>query len=139
MHKKITAPLDKLLASEVVLSYGIDVEMLHVPGQNNVAFRVVVPNYDAQKKKSDKLVADGVIYAYELDTEAVHTTAPGAVWTFVTMPNLAAKDKVNAAFEEAEKMLPEAERNMLDKLYYDIVDSAAHRDSLAVREVYKTK
>jgi hypothetical protein len=189
--------------------------MLHVPGDNNVAFWVEVPNYDALDKEEsaiqefikanpglmqdlasltdmtahhdlvirtreenhksiangsrplwdfdiekvkpghmqefmglfrkydqpvlDKLVADGVIYAYELDTEAVHTMEPGLVWTIIGMPNLGAKDKVNAAFDEAEKKLPEVERNIIQKLYEDMVVPGAHRDELSVSVVYKAK
>jgi hypothetical protein len=30
--------LDKLLDSGLILGYGIDVDMLHVPGNNNIAF-----------------------------------------------------------------------------------------------------
>jgi hypothetical protein len=213
--RAFAAPLDKLMESGVVLAYGIDVDMLHVPGDNNVAFWVEVPNFDALQKEEnaiqefikanpaliqelasltdmsahhdlvirtreenhrsipadahpiwdfdvqrikpgrgqdfmglfrkydqpvlDKLVADGVIYAYEVDSEAVHTMAPGLVWTIVGMPDLGTKDKVNAAFDEAEKKLPEAERNMLEKLYYEIVVPEAHRDNLAVSVVYKAK
>jgi len=55
------------------------------------------------------------------------------------MPDLGTKDKVNAAFDEAEKKLPEAERNMLEKLYYDIVVPEAHRDELATSVVFKMK
>jgi len=213
--KAFTPPLDKLMASGEVLAYGMDVDMLHVPSENNVAFWVVVPNYDALEKEGnaiegfikansmlmgnltsmadmtthhdfvlrardenhkavpagvkpvgdfdiekvkpgrmpdfmglftkydkpvyDKLITDGVIYAYEVDTEAVHTMEPGLVWTIVTMPNLAAKDKVNAAFDAAQKKLPEIERNLVEKLYYDIVEPGSHRDSLSVSEVYKAK
>ena len=210
-----TAPLDKLMASGGVLAYGIDVDMLHVPGESNIAFWVQVPNYDALEKEEnairefmranpglmqemssltdmtahhdlvirtreenhksvppgakpvadfdmvrikpghmqdfttmfkkydqpvyDKLVADGVIYAYELDVEAVHTMEPGLVWTIVTMPNLGAKDKVNAAFDEAEKKLSDGERDMAEKAYMDMVVPGSHRDSLSVSVVYKAK
>jgi hypothetical protein len=213
---KVFVPvLDKLMASGSVLAYGIDTDILHVPGETNVAFWVVVPNYAALDKEGaaidefiaanpgvmqeltamsdpaahhdliirtreeshksvppgstpigdfdmvrvkpghmqefmelfrkydkpvyEKLVTDGVIYAYELDTEAVHTMEPGLMWTIVTMPNLAAKDKVNAAFEEADKNLPEAERNMFQKLYLDVVVPGSHRDSLSISQVYKAK
>ncbi|MGA2186748.1 MAG: hypothetical protein ABSH47_27365 [Bryobacteraceae bacterium] len=213
--KAFTAPLDKLMESGVVLAYGIDVDMLHVPGENNIAFWVEVPNYDALAREEDaiegfmkanpglmgdltsmadmtthrdlvirtreeghksvppgaqpigdfdivrikpghmqdfmtmfkkydqpvydKLVADGVIYAYELDVEAVHTMEPGLVWTIVTMPNLGAKDKVNAAFDEAEKKLSDGERDMAEKAYMDMVVPGSHRDSLSVSVVYKAK
>jgi hypothetical protein len=207
--------LDKLIASGAVLSYGIDVDILHVPGETNVAFWAVVPNYEALEKEEtaiqefakanpavmqeltsmtdpaahhdlivrareeshrrvppgskpiedfdmvrvkpgrmqefmglfrkydkpvlDKLVADGVIYAYELDVEAVHTMEPGLTWTIVTMPDLATKDKVNAAFDEADKNIPEAERNMVEKLYLDMVVAGSHRDSLSRSLVFKQK
>lgn len=211
---KVFAPvLDKLMGSGSVLAYGIDSDILHVPGETNVAFWVVVPNFEALDKENaavgefikanpgvmhdliemtdpaahhdliirtreeshksvppgskpiadfdlvrvkpghmqefmelfrkydkpvyEKLVADGVIYAYELDTEAVHTMEPGMTWTVVTMPNLAAKDKVNAAFEEAYKKIPEAERNMIEKLHLDSVVPSSHRDSLSISQVYK--
>jgi len=210
-----TPVLDQLLAAGTVLSYGIDVDLLHVPGETNVAFWVTVPNYAALDKEEsaihdfiaahpdvmqeliamtdpaahhdlvirtreeahksvpagskplgdfdmvrvkpervrdfmelfkkydkpvlDKLVADGVIYAYELDSEAVHTMEPGLVWTILTMPDLAAKDKVMAAFEEAEKNMPEAERNMAEKLYYEVTVPGSHRDSLSRSVVFKMK
>jgi hypothetical protein len=213
--KAFTAPLDKLMAAGVVLAYGMDVDMLHVPGETNVAFWVTVPNYEAlateenaiqefiranpglmadltsmtdmsshhdlivrtreeghtsvpagaqpiadfdiqqvkpgrmqdfmtlfkkyDKPVFDKLVADGVIYAWAVDTEAVHTTTPGLVWTIVTMPNLGTKDKVNAAFDEAEKKLSDGERDLIEKSYLDIVDASAHRDSLSISVVYKVK
>jgi hypothetical protein len=207
--------LDQLMASGTVLSYGMDVDVLHVPGETNVAFWVSVPNYDALEKEEsaiqefiqanpgvmqelvsmtdpaahhdliirtreeshksvppgskpmedfdevrvkpgrvqefmglfrkydkpvlDKLVADGVIYAYELDSEAVHTMEPGLMWTIVTMPDLGTKDKVAAAFEEADKNMPEAERNMIEKLYLDVVVPGSHRDSLSRSVVFKLK
>jgi hypothetical protein len=213
--KAFTAPLDALMAAGTVLAYGIDVDMLHVPGENNVAFWATVPNYDALAKEEnaiqefiranpglmqdlasladmtthhdlvirtreeghksvpagaqpiadfdiqkvkpghmqdfmtlfhkydqpvfDKLVADGVIYAYQVDTEGVHTMEPGLVWIIVTMPNLGAKDKVNAAFEEADKKLSDGERDMVEKAYLDTVVPGAHRDSLSVSVVYKVK
>jgi hypothetical protein len=213
--KAFIPTLDKLMADGVVLAYGMDVDTLHVSGENNVAFWVEVPNYDALGKEEnaiqgfinanpalmagigsltdmtahhdlvlrtreeghksppagvqpigdmdsvrikpghmqnlmtlfkkydqpvyDKLVADGVIYAYELDVEAVHTMEPGLVWTFVTMPDLGAKDKVDAAFEEAEKKLSEGERDMVEKAYMDMVVPGSHRDSLSTSVVFKLK
>ena len=213
--KPFLAPLDKLMASGVVLAYGIDTDMLHVPGESNVAIWAVVPNYDAAQKEGDaiqafikanpglmadlagltdmaahhdfimrsneekhravpagampvgdfdvqkvkpgrmqdfmglfrrydqpvldKLLADGVIYGYSVDTEAVHTGSPGTVWSIVTMPDLGTKDKVNAAFAAAQEKLPEAERNITEKLYYDMVEPGSHRDSLSVSVVFKSK
>jgi hypothetical protein len=213
--KPVMPVLDKLIASGVVLAYGIDTDILHVPGESNIAIWVEVPNYDALEKSEnaiqeflkanpssmqeisamsdmtahhdlvlrtreenhksipagskpiadfdivrvkpgrmqdfmtmfkkydqpiyDKLVADGVIYAYELDTEAVHTMEPGLVWVIVTMPNLGAKDKVNAAFAEAEKKLPDGESDMIEKLTMDMVVPGSHRDSLAISVVYNSK
>ena len=207
--------LDKLMDAGTVIGYGIDVDWLHVPGENNVTFWVETPNFEALQKAEDaigefekanpalmgdlmgmadmtthhdfilrtregnqhaiaagakpiedidyvkvkpgrmadfmamfnkydkpvyeKLVADGTIYGYEVDTEAVHTEEPGATWTIVTMPDLGAKDKVNAAFVAAEKAMPEAERNLLEKTYYDIVDYGTHRDSLATSVVFRLK
>jgi len=213
--KAFVPVLDKLMAAGTVLAYGIDIDILHVPGENNVAFWVMVPNYDAAEKEDqavdgfleanpdllrdlssltdmathrdllirvreeghrsvpagakpvgdfdtvrvkpgrgdefmdlfrkydkpvlEKLVADGVIYAYELDSEAVHTMEPGLMWTILTMPGLGAKDKVNAAFAESEKKIPEGERNMIEKVYSDIVVPGSHRDSLAVSQIFKQK
>ena len=213
--KAFIPTLDKLMADGVVLGYGMDVDMLHVPGDNNVAFWVVVPNYDALEKEEnaiesfikangplmrdltaltdmtahrdlvvrtreeghratpagiqpiadfdivrvkpghmqdymtmfrkfdqpvyDKLVADGVIYAYEVDVEAVHTMEPGLVWTIVSMPNLGAKDKVNAAFEEARKKLAEGEQDLIEKAYQDMVVPGSHRDSLSTSVVFRMK
>ena len=111
--------------------------MVRVKPGHMQEFMELFRKYD--KPVYEKLVADGVIYAYELDTEAVHTMEPGLMWTIVTMPNLAAKDKVNAAFEEANKNLPEAERNMIQKLYLDVVVPGSHRDSLSISQVYKAK
>jgi hypothetical protein len=210
-----TATLDKLMASGSVLGYGMDVDVLHVPGEANVAFWVNVPNYEALEKEEaaiqdfikanpatmqelismtdpaahhdlivrtreeghrsvpagskpmedfdmvrvqpgriqdfmglfkryekpvlDKLVADGVIYAYELDSEAVHTMEPGLMWMIITMPDLGAKDKVAAAFEESQKNMSEAERNMIEKLYLDMIVPGSHRDSLSHSVVFKMK
>src|SRR5271157_2374499 len=53
--KAFTATLDKLMESGVVLAYGIDVDMLHVPGENNVAFWVEVPNFDALQKEENAI------------------------------------------------------------------------------------
>ena len=213
--KAITPALDKLMAAGTVLAYGIDVDMLHVPGTNNVAFWLeaadfagigqaeaaidefakahpdvmgdlfsmsdpathhdfivrsleskagkapagVMPTVDFDivtvkegqmdafmelfrkydKPVLDKLVDDGVIYSYSVDVEAVHTMKPGTVWTIVSMPDLGGKDKVRAAFQESMKKVPEAERNMMDKLFEGIVEPGSHRDSLAVSVVFKTK
>jgi hypothetical protein len=207
--------LDKLITDGVVNAYGIDVDILHVPGENNIAFWVEVPDFAAMDKLDkaeeefekqhadlmqelramadpathhdlivgthesnarsapagsmpvddfdmvrvkpgrmsefrelfrkydqpvlDKLVADEVIYAYELDTEAVHTMEPGMVWIIVVMPDLGAKDKVEAAFLAAYKSLPAGEREMTDKLYYDMIVPGSHRDQLSVSVVFKTK
>lgn len=213
--KAFVPVLDKLLSSGTVLAYGMDTDVLHVPGETNVAFWYEGRDYAAieqagnaldefiasnaplmkelvamtdmsahrdlivrareeshktmpggikptvdfdivrvkpgrmpeflglfdkyNKPVYEKLVADGVIYAYELDTEAVHTMAAGMVWTVVTMPNLGAKDKVNAAFAEADKKMTESERNMLEKTYYELVDPASHRDSLSVSQIIKQR
>jgi len=40
------------MASGTILGYGIDSDILHVPGDTNVAFWVVVPNYSAMDKKT---------------------------------------------------------------------------------------
>jgi DNA-binding Lrp family transcriptional regulator len=207
--------LDKLVDSGVVLAYGVDVDILHVPGGSNIAFWVDVPDFAALAKEEgaiqeflkanpammqdlagmsdmsahrdfivraweenhraapagatpiedfdmvdvkpermreflelfrkydkpvlDQLVADGVIYGYLLGTEAVHTMKPGFVWQVTTMPDLGAKDKVRAAFSEAMKKLPDAEREMLDRMFYEMVDYSTHRDDLAVSVVFRQK
>lgn len=213
--KAFVPVLDKLLESGVVTAYGIDVDMLHVPGENNIAFWSDVPDFASLAKANqaidgfmkanpavmqdlqsmsdmsthrdfivrnweenhravpagakpigdldvvqvkpermeeylelfrkydkpilDKLVADGVIYGYEIETEAVHTLKPGFVWEIVDMPDLGAKDKVRAAWGEAMKKIPEAERTMLEKTYFEMVDYSTHRDSLSVSVVYRQK
>lgn len=213
--KAVTPVLDKLMASGVVTAYGIDVDVLHVPGATNVAMWMDVPNFAAlgqlekaieefgksnastmqelrgmadaashqdlvvrnvegkskaapagstpmgdfamvnvkpgrmddymelfrkyEKPVLEKLVDDGVIYGYSLSSEAVHTMKPGMVWTIITMADLGVKDKVNAAFREADKKLPEGERNLAEKMYEGIVEPGSHRDSLAVSVVYKSK
>ncbi|HTP88915.1 MAG TPA: hypothetical protein VMJ34_18315 [Bryobacteraceae bacterium] len=213
--KAFIPALDKLMADGTVIGYGIDVDMLHVPGENNVSFWVEVPNYGALAKSDeaidafikanpalmqeigsltdmsahhdlvirtqegahnaipagvqpvedfdmvrvkpghgedfmtlskkydkpvlDKLVADGVIYAYEMDAEAVHTMEPGLVWLIVTMPDLGTKDKVNAAFDEAEKAMSEGERKIVEKAYQEAIVPGSHRDSLATSVVFKMK
>jgi len=48
--KAFVPVLDKLMESGVVLAYGIDASILHVPDENNVDFWVVVPNYAALEK-----------------------------------------------------------------------------------------
>ncbi len=213
--KAFIPTLDKLMADGTVLAYGMDVDILHVPGNNNVAFWVTVPNYDAVEKEDiaieafikanpalmgdmmgltdmsahqdllvrtreeahrsvpagaqpigdfdvvrikpgraqdfmtmfkkfdepvyEKLVADGVIYSYSLDTEAVHTMEPGLFWVIVSMPNLGTKDKVNAAFEEADKKLSDGDRDLAEKTYLDIVVPGSHRDSLSTSVIFKEK
>jgi hypothetical protein len=47
--------LDKLMASGIVTAYGIDVDMLHVPGENNVGFWVEVPDFTALDKAQKAL------------------------------------------------------------------------------------
>src|SRR5208283_5008255 len=42
--------LDKLMAEGVVNAYGMDVDVLHVPGNTNVAFWVEVPDFAAMDK-----------------------------------------------------------------------------------------
>ena len=213
--KAFVPVLDKLVDSGVVLAYGIDVDMLHVPGSNNVVFWADVPDFAALTKADaaidgflksdpavmadlfsmsdpsahsdyilrareeghraapagampvqdidmiqakpermeeylelfrkydkpvlDKLVADGVIYGYVLLTEAVHTMKPGFVWQVTTLPDLGAKDKVRAAFSEAWKKLPDGERQMLDKVAFDMADYGSHRDDLALSVVFRQK
>jgi DNA-binding Lrp family transcriptional regulator len=213
--KAFVPVLDKLVASGVVLAYGIDVDMLHVPGENNIVFWADVPDFASLAKEEeaideflkanpgvmadlvsmsdpsthsdlilraweeghraapagampvedidmvrakpermeeylemfrkydkpvlDKLVADGVIYGYGLYTEAVHTMKPGFVWQVTTLPDLGAKDKVRAAFSEAWKKLPDGERQMLDKVFFDMADYSTHRDDLAVSVVFRQK
>jgi len=43
--KAIAPALDKLMAAGTVLAYGIDVDMLHVPGENNIAFWVEAADF----------------------------------------------------------------------------------------------
>jgi len=213
--KAFVPVLDKLLDAGLVTAYGIDVDMLCVPGENNVAFWYDTPNFATMQKAEDaieefqkanpkvmadliamadmtkhsdhiigarvknkrsvpagarvvndedqmqvkpermeeflglfdkydkpvldKLLADGVIYWYELDTEVVHTRAPGGVTLIVVMPDLGTKDKVRAAFDESFVKLPEAERNVLEKLFYDMTDIDKHRDTLSTSVVFKSK
>jgi hypothetical protein len=213
--KAFVPVLDKLVDSGVVLAYGIDVDMLHAPGTNNVVFWADVPDFTALAKADaaidefiksdprvmgdlfsmsdpsthsdfvlrareeahrsspagampvqdidmvqvkpermseylemfrkydkpvlDKLVADGAIYGYALFTEAVHTMKPGFVWQVTTLPDLGAKDKVQAAFSEAWKKLPDGERDMLDKVFFEMADYGTHRDDLAVSVVFRQK
>jgi hypothetical protein len=213
--KTIAPVLDQLLAAGVVTAYGIDVDLLHVPGATNVALWMDVPNFAAlgqlekaietfgranpatmqelrgladgpshhdmvvrnleskskpaaagsmpvsdfdqinikpgrmgdylelfrkyEKPVLEKLVDDGVIIGYSLGTEAVHTEKPGMVWTIVTMTDLGAKDKVNAAFRAANEKVPEAERNLVEKMYDEVTEPGSHRDSLAVSVLYKAK
>ena len=53
--KAFEPPLDKLIASGVVLAYGMNVDMLHVPDKNNVEFWVEVPDYAALGKEEKAL------------------------------------------------------------------------------------
>jgi len=48
--KSIAPVLDKLLDSGVVLAYGVDVDILHVPEANNVVFWADVPDFAAVDK-----------------------------------------------------------------------------------------
>lgn len=45
--KALNPTLDKLMDAGTVLGYGVDVDMLHVPGVNNVAIWVTVPDFAA--------------------------------------------------------------------------------------------
>jgi hypothetical protein len=213
--KAFVPVLDKLVDAGVVLAYGIDVDILHVPGGNNIVFWADVPDFAALAKADeaidgfmksnpavmgdlfsmsdptthsdyilraweqghrpapagaqpfedidmiqvkpervqeylelfrkydkpvlDKLVADGVIYGYELLTEAVHTMKPGFVWQVTVLPDLGAKDKVRAAFSEAFKKLPDGERQMIEKVSFEMADYSSHRDDLAVSVVFRQK
>ncbi len=51
--KSFVPVLDKLMSSGTVTGYGIDVDMLHVPGATNVAFWVSSPDF-ATLEKSEK-------------------------------------------------------------------------------------
>jgi len=53
--KAFVPMLDKLMDAGVVLAYGIDTSLLHVPGENNVEFWCVVPNYGALEKSDAAL------------------------------------------------------------------------------------
>lgn len=64
---------------------------------------------------------------------------PGFIWQVTTLPDLSAKDKVRAAFSEAWKKLPDGERQMLDKVFFDMADYSTHRDDLAVSVVFRQK
>jgi hypothetical protein len=213
--KAFVPVLDKLVDAGVVLAYGIDVDMLHAPGVNNVVFWADVPDFAALAKADaaidgfmksnpalvgdllsmsdmsthadlvlraweeghraapagampvedidmvqvkpermqeylelfrkydkpvlDKLVADGVIYGYEILTEAVHTMKPGFVWQVTALPDLGAKDKVRTAFVDSYKKLPDGEREMLDKVAFEMTEQGSHRDDLATSVVFRQK
>jgi hypothetical protein len=92
-----------------------------------------------EKPVYEKLIDDGVIYSYSVNVEAVHTMKPGLIWTIVGMADLGAKDKVQAAFRAASEKTSEDERNLVDKMYEEVVEPGSHRDSLAVSVVYKSK
>lgn len=53
--KAFVPVLDKLVASGVVLAYGIDVDMLHVPGENNIAFWADVPDFASLAKEEEAI------------------------------------------------------------------------------------
>ena len=213
--KAFVPVLDKLVDAGVVQAYGIDVDMLHAPGVNNVVFWADVADFTALAKADDvidgfmksnssfvadlfsmsdmsthadfvlraweeahraapagampvqdidmvqvkpermqeylelfrkynkpvldKLVADGVIYGYGILTEAVHTMKPGFVWQVTTLPDLGAKDKVRAAFVQSYKKLPDGEREMVDKVAFDMTEQGSHRDDLATSVVFRQK
>jgi hypothetical protein len=48
--KAFVPVLDKLLTEGVITAYGIDVDMLHVPGENNVAFWADTPDFTSLAK-----------------------------------------------------------------------------------------
>jgi len=114
-----------------------DIDMVQVKPERMQEYLEMFRKYD--KPVLDKLVADGVIYAYQILTEAVHTMKPGFVWQVTTLPDLGAKDKVRAAFSEAWKKLPDGERQMLDKVAFDMADYGSHRDDLALSVVFRQK
>ena len=55
------------------------------------------------------------------------------------MPDLGAKDKVRAAFLEASKKLPDGEREVLDKLAFEMTERGRHRDDMAISVVFRQK
>jgi hypothetical protein len=114
-----------------------DIDSVRVKPGRGRDFLTMFRNFD--KPVYEKLVTDGVIYAYELDSEAVHTLEPGLIWVIVSMPSLGAKDKVNAAFDAAEKALPEGQRDIMNKEYEGVTVPGSHRDSLSTSVVFRVK
>jgi len=49
--KAFVPVMDKLLDAGVITAYGMDVDAVHVPGENNVAFWVDTPNYTSLAKE----------------------------------------------------------------------------------------
>ena len=114
-----------------------DFDMVALKPGKTQEYLALFRKYD--KPVLDKLVDDGTIMGYSFDTEAVHTMKPGMVWQIVLMPDLGTKDKVRAAEREAYMKLPEAERNMLDRMSEELTEPGSHRDSLSEGVFFKTK
>ena len=101
-----TAPLDKLMDAGVVLAYGMDVDILHVPGENNVAFWVEVPNDDALGKE-------------EAAIQNFIKANPGTMQELASMTDMAAHhDLVIRTREEGHKAIPAGAQPIAD---FDIV------------------
>lgn len=53
--KEFVPTLDKLMDAGTVIGYGIDVDWLHVPGNNNIVLWLETPNYAALQKAEDAI------------------------------------------------------------------------------------
>jgi hypothetical protein len=92
-----------------------------------------------QKPVLEKLVANGAICAYQLDVEDMHTMGPGVSWSIILAPNLAAADAVNAAYEDAGRLLSASERSIRRSTMEALVDQSKHEDTMSRAVVFKAK
>ena len=92
--KAFVPVLDKLMDAGVVLGYGIDVDMLHAPGVNNVVFWVDVPDFTGLAK------ADAAI-------DGFMKSNPGLMADLFSMSDMSTHaDLVLRAWEEAHRAAP---------------------------------
>jgi hypothetical protein len=78
----------------------------------------------------DKLMADGTIVGWGMGMPWVHT---GGAWNLVfwiSTADMAAREKVEKAFEAAEKTRPAEENRKLQEAFYAAVAMDAHRDGV---------
>ncbi|HEY1207212.1 MAG: hypothetical protein ABSH46_20055 [Bryobacteraceae bacterium] len=132
--KAFVPVLDKLVDSGVVLAYGIDVDMLHVPGVNNVVFWADVADFTALAKadaaidefiKSDPAVMADLFAMSDPSThsdyvlrarEEAHRSAPAGAMPVEDIDMVQVKPE---RMEEYLELFRKYDKPVLDKLVAD--------------------